>query len=209
MAKETRVGGTSRSRKEPDMESLPPMAATPRSDLRLVCAQQGGEGLAPTRRVRLGAVQNTPGRRGRPLEASQPAATSLAHGLDDRSQRAPVIGVCVPCGRGRSPQAMTEQVSVLLARADRESSATIACAGVSCVLAAEGHQHGARADGGVEPLGQAALGGQVGVAGRRHSGLPRRRCPPASAVPGSCAARRRRCACPRRWSSGRRGTGRR
>ena len=30
-AKETRVGGTSRSSKLPDMESLPPMAATPRS----------------------------------------------------------------------------------------------------------------------------------------------------------------------------------
>ena len=29
MAKEMRVGGTSRSRKEPDMESLPPMAAAP------------------------------------------------------------------------------------------------------------------------------------------------------------------------------------
>ena len=29
MAKEMRVGGTSRSRKEPDMESLPPMAAQP------------------------------------------------------------------------------------------------------------------------------------------------------------------------------------
>ena len=30
MAKEMRVGGTSSPRKEPDMESLPPMAATPR-----------------------------------------------------------------------------------------------------------------------------------------------------------------------------------
>ena len=29
MAKEMRVGGTSRSRKDPDMESLPPMAAQP------------------------------------------------------------------------------------------------------------------------------------------------------------------------------------
>ena len=29
MAKEISVGGTSRSRKEPDMESLPPMAAQP------------------------------------------------------------------------------------------------------------------------------------------------------------------------------------
>ena len=31
MAKEIRVGGTSMSRKDPDMESLPPMAATPRA----------------------------------------------------------------------------------------------------------------------------------------------------------------------------------
>ena len=31
MAKEMRVGGTSRSIKEPDMESLPPMAAAPKS----------------------------------------------------------------------------------------------------------------------------------------------------------------------------------
>ena len=31
MAKEISVGGTSRSRKEPDMESLPPIAAAPKS----------------------------------------------------------------------------------------------------------------------------------------------------------------------------------
>ena len=46
-AKETSVGGTSMSSKEPDMQSLPPMAATPQIHLGIEGAQQRRKGLAP------------------------------------------------------------------------------------------------------------------------------------------------------------------
>ena len=45
MAKEMRVGGTSISRKEPDMESLPPMAAMPRSSWASKAPSRAEKGL--------------------------------------------------------------------------------------------------------------------------------------------------------------------
>ena len=79
------------------------------------------------------------------------------------------------------------------------------------VLAAEGHQHGARADGGVEPLGQALLAADVQVADHGFQLLAQtlRR------QTGACQTwRRQRCAhqrvlARRRWSSGTRGRGQR
>ena len=46
-AKDTSVGGTSRSSKEPDMESLPPIGAGAELDLGHERSQYGGHGLAP------------------------------------------------------------------------------------------------------------------------------------------------------------------
>ena len=45
MAKEMRVGGTSRSLKVPDMESLPPMAARPKSSWALSAPSRAAKGL--------------------------------------------------------------------------------------------------------------------------------------------------------------------
>ena len=74
------------------MESLPPMAATPRPIWRLVCTQQGGEGLAPAGGFVSEPSQSIPGGRDRRLEASPPAATSLA--TDSMTElRAPVKGL--------------------------------------------------------------------------------------------------------------------
>ena len=45
MAKEMRVGGTSRSLKVPDMESLPPMAAAPKSSWASRAPSRAAKGL--------------------------------------------------------------------------------------------------------------------------------------------------------------------
>ena len=45
MAKEISVGGTSRSMKDPDMESLPPMAATPRPSWAFRAPSRAAKGL--------------------------------------------------------------------------------------------------------------------------------------------------------------------
>ena len=53
-AKEMRVGGTSRSRKEPDMESFPPMAAAPSS----ICASSAPSRAAKGLPQRAGSLRS-------------------------------------------------------------------------------------------------------------------------------------------------------
>ena len=180
------------------------MAADAQVHLRLQRAQQGGHGLAPAVGVARPGARSIPGRSGRRLHSRSRWPPAWQRSPPPPGRR-PWYGLCsadegvVAPGHRRS-RSWSRPWST-------GSFAAMACAGVSWCLAAEGHQHRARADGGVEALGPGPSWSSTfrsptsalqflrqacrsGTLQRRLRGLP---------------ARARRCASPRRWSSGTRG----
>ena len=126
---------------------------SPSSSCAFSAAQQRRKRLAPAL-DRVSADRLKIFLEGQPaLFAGTAGSDDLRNRFDDRKHEHRVNGFSSEM-YGLKPQAITEQV--LVSPCSTGILATIAWDGVSWVLAAVRHQHGARADGRVEPLGQAA-----------------------------------------------------
>ena len=134
------MGGTSWSRKVPDMESLPPMAALPSSSWASSAPSRRGEGLAPSAAGSLPQLLKE-------LLEGQIGLLIVRAGGDELGDRGVDRAVRARC-RGRRSSASGSQPhghdAALLGRIARQhagSSAAIACDGAALRLAAEGHEH--------------------------------------------------------------------
>ena len=131
--------------------------------LRLQRAQQRLEGLAPALGIALCAL--TRYLRVEPaLLVAAARGHDLGHGLHHRQHRA-AEGVRLGQDRVEAPAHQGAGRGLALEHGDLGGHGL---GGGELVRAAKGHEHRARADGGVEPLGQALLGADVEVRG--HGG---------------------------------------
>ena len=108
MAKETSVGGTSMSSNEPDMESLPPIAARHRFSCAVYAPSRADSGL-PNRFGSLPRRSKYSWKVRYAVSKSQPAATSLETDSITAAE-APRYGFC-SVKYGSKPKAMTDAVS--------------------------------------------------------------------------------------------------
>ena len=128
------------------------------ADLRVQCAQQSGQRLAPALRGSAKALEVLlEGQVG--VLIAEAGGHQLGHTLDDGHPCAHIlvgaheVGVVAPCHAG---------AGVGLAVHGQLCDHGVLGGQLAC--AAEGHQHGGRADGGVEPLRKALLAADVQIA---------------------------------------------
>ena len=168
VANDTSVGGTSKSSNDPLMESLPPMAPTPRSTCAMSAPSTAATGL-PQRSGTSRSFSKYSWNVRYMSARANPEATSFAT-LSTTATYDPANGsACVRYGL--KPHAMPLAVVV---SPSTGSFAAMASAGVSWRDAAERHEHRARADGRVEALRQPLVRAHVEVGDKRLHALCQR-----------------------------------